>query len=383
MSEYQSQILIVDDNPTNIDLLRRFLDDDKYKIAAVTRGEVALKLVEKSPPDLILLDVMMPGMDGYEVCRRLKENMQFEHIPVIFVTAKTAAEDIKFGFQLGAADYIGKPAQREEVLSRVDNQLKLFHQQMMERELRQKSLKMAELGEMVAGIVHEVNNPLGNLKTAISFSQHNVDEIQQQWQAQTLTQNEFAQFIDQQKEALESCQVSIDLASSLIQSFKQVAVGQCSNQKSKISLYHFLEQVILSMRAKLKKYPHVIENKVPWEIELDSYDGALSQVVINLINNSLLHGFEGIDQGCIEILAETFDDHIKLIYRDDGVGISESLLVKIFEDFYTTKQNQGGSGLGMGIIKSLVEVDLQGQLEFTSQQGRGVQATITLPLTLK
>lgn len=380
MSELPSQILIVDDNPTNIDLLRRFLDDEKYKIAAVTRGEVALKIVEKNPPDLILLDVMMPGMDGYEVCRRLKANTQLEHIPIIFVTAKTAAEDIKLGFQLGAADYIGKPAQREEVLSRVDNQLKLFHQKIMERELREKSLKMAELGEMVGGIVHEVSNPLGNLKTAISFSQHCINEIQEQWQAQTLTQTDFAQFIEQQREALDSCQLSIDLASDLIQSFKLVAVGQCSQQRSSISLRHFVDQVILSMRGKLKKYSHEIHNQIPWEIEFTSYPGPLSQILINLINNSFMHGFEGMEQGTIDITAELADHHIRIIYQDNGVGISEALLNRIFEDYYTTKQGEGGSGLGMGIIKSLVEVDLKGQLEFTSQEGAGVKATITLPI---
>ncbi|GLQ33453.1 sensor histidine kinase [Litoribrevibacter albus] len=382
MSNLQNHVLIVDDNPTNIDLLRRFMDDDKYNIAAVTSGEVALSLVEKNPPHLILLDVMMPGIDGYEVCRRLKANVQLAHIPIIFVTAKTAAEDIKFGFQLGAADYITKPAQREEVLSRVDNQLKLFHQRTMERELQQKSLKMAELGEMVGEIVHEVSNPLGNLKTAMSYSQYCLDEIQQKWQDQTLTQSDFAQYIEQQKEALNSCQVSIDLAANLIQSFKQVAVGQCSHQKNKISLYHFVDQVVLSMQAKLKKYTHEIKNTVPWEIEFSTYTGALSQILINLINNSLLHGFEGVTQGSIEISAEMVADQVRIIYRDNGVGIEAALLSKVFEDFYTTKQDEGGSGLGMGIIKSLAEADLHGKLEFSSQPGLGVEVVVTFPMEL-
>lgn len=382
MSEQQHQILIVDDNPTNIDLLRRFLDDEKYKIAAVTSGEVALKLVEKNPPDLILLDIMMPGIDGYEVCRRLKAHPEYKDIPVIFVTAKTAAEDIKLGFQLGAADYINKPAQQEVVLSRVDNQLQLFHQHKVERELRQESIKMAELGEMVAGIVHEIGNPLGNLKTALSFSQHCVDQIQAQWKSQALTQNDFEQFIEQQQEALQSCQVSIDLASSLIQSFKQVAVGQCSQQKSEFSLRHFVDEVILSMRAKLKKLPYEVVNDVPWEINVTTYSGALSQILINLINNSLLHGFEGQDDGKIEISAEAKGDSVVLSYQDNGLGIEPSLQQRIFDDFFTTKQGEGGSGLGMGIIKSLTEDELNGQFDFFSEPGQGVRAVFTLPMTL-
>lgn len=119
------KILVVDDTPTNIDVLRHIFIDEGFEISIAMNGETALTLVEKSRPDLILLDVMMPGMDGFEICERLKANSRTRDIPVIFVTAKTEVEDIVRGFQVGSVDYITKPFKSEEVLSRVQTHLKI------------------------------------------------------------------------------------------------------------------------------------------------------------------------------------------------------------------------------------------------------------------
>jgi PAS domain S-box-containing protein len=119
------KILIVDDTPANIDVLRRFMAESGYDISVAPDGNIALKIIEQSKPDLILLDVMMPGMDGFEVCRRLKEKDDTKDIPVIFVTAKTETSDVVEGFQVGGVDYIAKPFKREEVLSRVQTHLKI------------------------------------------------------------------------------------------------------------------------------------------------------------------------------------------------------------------------------------------------------------------
>lgn len=119
------KIMIVDDTPANIDVLRRILSDDGFEISIAMNGEAALSLVEKNRPDLILLDVMMPGIDGFETCEKLKANPSTNNIPVIFVTAKTEVEDIVRGFGVGSVDYIAKPFKREEVLSRVQTHLKI------------------------------------------------------------------------------------------------------------------------------------------------------------------------------------------------------------------------------------------------------------------
>ncbi len=119
------KLLIVDDTPANIDVLRRFMEEEGYDISIAPDGNIALKIINKNKPDLILLDVMMPGIDGFEVCRQLKESDDTKDIPVIFVTAKTETSDIVKGFQMGGVDYITKPFKREEVLSRVDTHLKI------------------------------------------------------------------------------------------------------------------------------------------------------------------------------------------------------------------------------------------------------------------
>lgn len=161
MNNQPTSILIVDDNPTNIDILRGFLSHANYRISAVTSGQKALMFVEKYPPDLILLDIMMPEMDGYEVCKRLKGGKSTQHIPVIFVTAKIAPEDIKKGFQVGAADYINKPAHEDEVLARVNNQVAIIDRHNLAQEILMKSEKMSALGHLVGGITHEVASPWG------------------------------------------------------------------------------------------------------------------------------------------------------------------------------------------------------------------------------
>ena len=134
------KVMIVDDTPANIDVLRRILDDEGFEISIAMSGEAALSLVEKNRPNLILLDVMMPGINGFETCEKLKANPSTKNIPVIFVTAKTEVEDIVRGFVVGGVDYIAKPFKREEVLSRVQTHLKI-EQLIQEQEKLNKKLQ--------------------------------------------------------------------------------------------------------------------------------------------------------------------------------------------------------------------------------------------------
>ena len=160
-------VLIVDDTPENIDVLDGILKDE-YKIKAAIDGEKALKIASgKKPPDLILLDIMMPGMNGYQVCRHLKRNKTTQGIPVIFVTAKKEVADETKGFDFGAVDYVTKPIKPAVVLARVRTQIELkLHRDHMEAlaEARAQQLVHAErlstLGLLSSGIAHEINNPL-------------------------------------------------------------------------------------------------------------------------------------------------------------------------------------------------------------------------------
>lgn len=193
-SQPQQTILVVDDTPTNIQVLFDLLDVSGYRVAIAKSGESALKRMQNSLPDLILLDVMMPGIDGFETCRQLKASAATRDIPVIFMTALSDTVDKVKGLKLGAVDYITKPIQHEEVLARIDVHLQLRHlQQNLEAQvaartteltdaletLQQAQLqlvqseKMSSLGQLVAGIAHEINNPInfiyGNLKPASGY----------------------------------------------------------------------------------------------------------------------------------------------------------------------------------------------------------------------
>ena len=373
----KASILIVDDNPVNIDLLRRYLEGEDYSISAVTSGEKALKVVAKIQIDLILLDIMMPGMDGYQTCTALKQSSQSEHIPVIFVTAKIEPEDLRKGFAVGAADYITKPVQQDIILARVKNQLSITSQMQLKRELLEKSNKMAELGNMVAGIAHEVASPMGNLMLTMDYILQKTAKIKQASAEHKLDKQGFEQYLAKLTEAANMCHANAKRATDLMASFKQVAVNQCSNKIIEFNLAEYIEDILLTLRPKLKKHPHTVTVLIDEKITVINNPGALSQVIINLVNNSLLHAFNQERTGNIEIAAKEEKHLITLVYTDDGLGMSSEQRQMAFKKYYTTKAGEGGSGLGLTICKELIEQEMQGQIELESTHGTGTKFTIS------
>lgn len=376
------KVLIVDDNPVNIEILRQFLDLERYQISAVTSGEKCLKLAPKIKPDIILLDILMDGMDGYQTCEQLKANEETADIPVIFVTAKVDPEDIRRGFRMGATDYLTKPVQKEEAIARIENQLKIAEKFQIEREMVIESEKMSALGGFVSSIAHEISTPLGSLNTALSFTVEQARNIQQDFDNKTLRPAKLQEFLSHINEALGISQKNIENASMILHSFKLVAVDQCRYEISEFNLKEYAENVLLSLKPKLKNTRHVVNIDIPGTIVMNSYPGAISQIITNLVNNALLHGFENIEAGQIDIQALQQEQNITLTFKDNGQGIAAERLSKVFEDYYSTKHGEGGSGLGMGIIKRLVEEDLQGKMTLASEVGLGVNITIDIPANL-
>lgn len=244
------------------------------------------------------------------------------------------------------------------------------------------SEKMAALGSLVAGIAHEINTPLGIGVTAASHLEDETRRLQRLGAEGALRKSDLESY---QKDALDSTHLilsNLKRASQLVRGFKQVAVDQTSEEPREIHLKSYLEEILLSLHPTLKKTAHQVEIQCPEDLVLYTYPGAISQIVVNLVMNSLIHAFDGIANGHITLHCEGYDDEWLLLYRDDGVGMSDDIRQRIFDPFFTTKRGQGGSGLGLHIVYNLITQLLKGSLDCISTPGQGVEFQIQLPKRL-
>ncbi|WP_394203216.1 ATP-binding protein [Shewanella waksmanii] len=268
-------------------------------------------------------------------------------------------------------------AQRTEEWQAAMDKLKRTQNQLVEHE------KQASLGKMVAGIAHEINTPIGVCVTAASHMNDQVNELKRLFLAGELDEQEFVRFIDTCLEAMDIILKNNARASNLIQSFKRVAVDQSSEQQRQFLLKEYLEEVLLSLRPTLKQLPHQIVIECDADISCHTYPGALSQIVTNLIMNSILHGFKADQVGNIVIEASLANQQVDFTYRDDGVGLDDEGVKKLFDPFYTTKRNEGGSGLGAHLVYNLVTQKLQGKVEITTAPDQGLIYHIRFPQVLE
>lgn len=244
------------------------------------------------------------------------------------------------------------------------------------------SEKMAALGDLVAGVAHEINTPVGISVTSISYLEEKLKEIDRKVAAGELRKSDFDKFLGVAREATKSSMLNLHRAAELIGNFKQVAADQASGQKRTIYLGKYIDEILLSLRSKYKRTKHQIHVNCPEDLQLNTYPGAFMQIFSNLIINSLLHGFEGIEMGNIDIGVEVTDENVVVRYTDDGKGMSETNLGKVFEPFFTTKRGDGGTGLGMSIVYNLVTSRLGGTISCSSEEGQGTAFTIHLPLDI-
>ncbi|MCP5163108.1 MAG: sodium:proline symporter [Hahellaceae bacterium] len=240
--------------------------------------------------------------------------------------------------------------------------------------------KMAALGGLVAGVAHEINTPLGITITATSHLTDTTEQLKSKFASGQLTKTDFTRFFDGSEESLRILRNNTQRAAELIKSFKQVAVDQSSEDRRRFNLQEYLDEVLLSLRPKIKHTPYQFDIECASDIVLDSYPGALSQIITNLVMNSLMHGFEGRDHGHIYIKARSEEDHLLLTYEDDGKGMDEDALAHLFEPFYTSKRGSGGSGLGAHIVYNLVTQKLGGKIDKQSAPDKGLRYTMSIPL---
>ena len=241
--------------------------------------------------------------------------------------------------------------------------------------------KMAALGNLVAGVSHEINTPLGVSVTSISYLENLNNKSIEELKVGNMTKEKLIEFFNKNIENIEIISYNLNRALELISSFKQVAVDQSHDPLMDIDLGEYLDKVLKSLKHEYKRSKHKISINCEG-INIRTYPGAISQIVTNFIINSLIHGFEGIEEGTIEINGWIEGDYVLIVYRDNGRGISQENLNKIFDPFFTTRKEKGGSGLGLNIVYNLVTQKLNGNIYCTSNIGEGVEFIVKIPKML-
>jgi two-component system, NtrC family, sensor kinase len=239
--------------------------------------------------------------------------------------------------------------------------------------------KLASLGRLVAGVAHEINTPLGICVTATSHLVQELKLAREDMAAGAMTEESLQQFFEIIDQSLKIMTTNTQRAAALVRSFKQVAVDQSSDAIRRFNLKAYLAEVLLSLQPKLKGRPLTVAIECDGAIDLESFPGAISQIVTNLVMNSLVHGFGPEQGGAITIAARLDGEMVVFDYGDDGAGMDAQTLAQLFDPFFTTRRGQGGSGLGAHILYNLVTGPLGGSVRVDSVPGLGLHYHLRFP----
>ncbi len=368
------RILIVDDTPENIDVLRRILSEYGFNISIAPNGEVALKNAVLINPDLILLDVMMPGIDGFETCRRLKANEAIQNIPVIFITAKTDTRDIVNGFSMGACDYIEKPFRQEEVIARVETQLRLSKTTTDLRSalvtLNKAMEDSQEKSEFMDRMSHELRTPMNAI---LGF-------------AQLLSLDSSNPLTESQKQQIgkiiESGKHLLNMIDKIL-GFSSLDTGKQTLITESLSLIPLIEESVLLVEPVARKRGVTVVNnsRNSSELLVKGEAGRIKQIIQGLLLNAIHYNKE---KGHVTINLKFEEGKVALSIIDAGDGIPESEVEKIFIPFYRMAHHKslvGGIGMGLTIAKKLASL-MEGQIRVESTPGEGSCFTLKLPLVI-
>lgn len=374
----KSTVLIVDDTQQNVQVLSQMLRNEAFMVVAAFNGPDALNLVEKRRPDLILLDVMMPGMNGYEVCEKLKQNPETVSIPVIFLSALDDAEAKIRAFDVGGIDYITKPFQQKEVLARIRLHLQMKKlEQQQERyilELKEKQDHLTRLNkekdEVLAIVSHDMRNPLGGIIGISNMMRYEkIDDPEQIDEMLTLIESSAERLLVLVNDLLD---VAVIEANSIHLDFRDVDIA------------HLLTDVRQTheptARTKSITLGLHVETDVP-HIRADA--SKIGQVISNLVSNAIKFTSSG---GVVTIAARAGESHTQTLVitiTDTGMGIPEEFMAGLFQKIgkhqRTGTLGEKGTGLGMPIVKRFVE-EHKGRLEVHSTVSVGTVFTIILPI---
>ncbi|MDH5656007.1 MAG: hybrid sensor histidine kinase/response regulator [Spirochaetia bacterium] len=357
----EEYILIVDDTPENLDILRDLLKG-KYRLKAALNGEGCLKIAKsEKKPSLILLDIMMPGMDGFEVCRELQSSEDTADIPVIFLTAMSRESDIVKGFAAGAVDYVRKPFNPAELLSRVDTHLKVKRHEDFIRSVSE------ERKELLHMLCHDLTNPMGFVISIARLSEENPEEIKR--------------FIGDIKTVMENGLDTVDLVR------KMMALDENKIHLSieKMNLNDLLQESlrILNRRIEEKEIRMELDVDPEFQVRVEK-TSFVNSVVNNLLTNAMKFSEPG---SVIQIQAERVNGHLDLSIRDHGIGMPESVLQNIFDAGKSVSRSgtrgERGTGYGMPLVKKFIEayggsITIDSKEKETDPDGHGTEVRMKL-----
>jgi len=418
------EVLVVDDTIANLEVVSQVLEDAGYDVATALDGDRALKLVGINPPDLILLDIQMPGIDGFETCERLKQMPEIEAIPVIFMTALSDPQSKMKGFDLGAVDYITKPFQQREFLARVKTHVLLYQlnknleSRIEERtgelhlasaQLHDSQLqllqneKMSALGNMVAGIAHEINNPLAFINSSIKHASTYVEDLLDHLELyqehhpsphETIKENaediNFAFLAEDLPKLLTSMKTATHRLKSLSSSLRTFSRSD-TEELAAANLHEVIDSTLLILKYRLRgdDYRDAIEicrdyHELPI---IQCYPGQLNQVFLNILANAV-DMFDEMGQSSdspsapkITIqTAQTVNKMVEIRLKDNGKGMPDAVKNRIFDRTFTTKAVGKGTGLGLSIAYQIIVEKHRGSLTVSSEVGQGTEFLIQFPL---
>ncbi len=417
MQTEKADILIVDDTPENLRVLSAMLTEQGYAVRKALSGKMALLAAESLPPSLILLDVNMPDMNGYQVCQLLKSQKITEQIPIIFLSALDSTEDKVEAFKVGGVDYITKPFQFEEVNARIQTQLMVYQlQQSLEQkneELSQTLLelrktqtrliqqeRMAGLGQLVAGFSHEVNNPIsfiaGNLKPTQEYVESLLEIIklyQQEYPEPTpvmqaaIAQLDLDFLVKDLQKSLNSMRNGVERICNLVLALRIFSRLDESDVKT-VDIHEGIESTLVLLRSRLHQAGiHIIKQYGNLPL-VTCYASQLNQVILHLLSNAI-DALEEKSESSQErptiwiATSQTGDYAVQLRIRDNGPGIEPEVQSHLFEPFYTTKPVGKGKGLGLAISHEIIVEKHRGTLTCESVPGQGAEFIIDIPIASK
>lgn len=365
----RSLILIVDDNPVNLQLLGNKLREENVDIAVAKDGEKAIKIAKSKLPQLILLDIMMPEMDGYEVCRTLKEDEDTKDIPIIFLTAKVSSEDIIRGFNLGAVDYITKPFNPKELLSRVNTHLRLreYTNELSEKNQQLQTL-MNEKNEFLGIAAHDLKNPIYSISMLAKVLRDEKD----------LSRDEIDEFTG---DIVNTADKMLMLIKNLLD-INAIEQGKITYTFETIDLsivFNNIYDIYHELSNKKSINFHFENNAQSSEILTDLI--AIRQILDNMVSNAVKYTPKGKN-----VFLKIYDnnDYLNIEIKDEGPGFTDEDITKLWGKFTRLSAQPTGeehsTGLGMSIVKKYADA-IGAKVELNTQPGIGSIFTIILPKT--